>query len=423
MFSNNSKINRKLERDCNLLGYLLLGMDSLLIFYLTFIAYHSIAGIPFFIFGWVILLIRRSFAISKGELATQLITILLFIPVLIDPLKYVWRTTDSELAELGQTWNNWSYFWGAITTILYINIVPFYLNFFKRIFDNAKNQEICKYVLLLLSTMFFIVAILSADQRIYFVFGPNILYRIVGIVAAFKVSLFYNKLKCRKSSLNFLDTATSIAVLLMTLFFCIKTGSRGALVVFSWISMLAFNAFLTAIKSRYYRTIVILLMVMLSAVLAFLYTFVTDVLEQSHLLDSRAFMVGGESVDERASFYSDLLHFIEGNDLLFGRGMNYTYAGDYPHNLYLDAFLSSGVFTFLGVIIASIKYLHLLISQSQDKPLHAMLISFTPMYIGSLFSGTLYNNYSILAVMISSLFLFSTLQSPSNISLGSIKPK
>jgi O-antigen ligase len=99
--------------------------------------------------------------------------------------------------------------------------------------------------------------------------------------------------------------------------------------------------------------------------------------------------------------------------------MNYTYAGDYPHNLYLDAFFSSGVFTFLGIIIASIKYLHLLISQSQDKALHAMLISFIPIYIGSLFSGTLYNNYSILAVMISSLFLFSTLQNPPNISLKS----
>jgi hypothetical protein len=205
----------------------------------------------------------------------------------------------------------------------------------------------------------------------------------------------------------------------MTLFFCIKTGSRGALVVFFCIFMLASNAFLMAIKSTYYRTIVILLMVLLSAVLAFLYTFATDVLEQSHLLDSRAFMMGGASVDERAIFYSELLQFIEGDHLLFGQGMNYTYAGDYPHNLYLDAFFSSGVFTFLGIIIASIKYLHLLISQSQDKALHAMLISFIPIYIGSLFSGTLYNNYSILAVMISSLFLFSTLQNPPNISLKS----
>jgi O-antigen ligase len=116
--------------------------------------------------------------------------------------------------------------------------------------------------------------------------------------------------------------------------------------------------------------------------------------------------------------------FLEKQNIFLGEGTFYIEKvtdGNlfYPHNLYLDLLYNSGVFlAALFIIFSAIyfllifKWLYLLSifplsvekstnSLKGESNCHLILtLIFLPVYVGTLFSGTLYDNYSVLSVII-----------------------
>lgn len=431
IFKMFKKINDK-----NTVNSLVLFVDIILSFCITFVGDYEVFHVPFIFILWIILILRKRFRFKKLELKLQAILALIFLPIVIRPDNYIH-----------------SYYIAFIYPALYVNVVYFIVDIINRLNTLKIELVILKWLCFFVWIILFLITLGLNSQRNSLFFGPNIYYRILGVMSiSYLISsakIASNNIKSRKIVLPYqlvIDRFLELTVTIVSILCLLKTGSRGGfLVSFIIIFVFIFNVFKTNLllfKKLKKKSIIISYLF----VIASTFTFVIIILQSSSyqfinsrfLLDfsesrtvQRAIGLGlndkdiaNNSSNTRAFFLELMPDFLKKQNIFLGEGTFYIEKvtdGNlfYPHNLYLDLLYNSGVFlAALFIIFSAIyfllifKWLYLLsiFPLSVEKSTNSLkgknnchlilTLIFLPVYVGTLFSGTLYDNYSVLSVII-----------------------
>lgn len=372
--------DKNFNREKNLI---LLALDLSILFCATFSGEQKFYGIPlFFIFWIIIFVIRRNFIIRKSEILAQLFISFALSPILIQYYKY-----------------NFEYYCGAIYVILYVNVIIFGNNVIERLLSNLPSSKLGRWLpaisLLFLGILTQLFS--SNSSRQSFVFGPNVYYRIIGIIFMLHLVLFQENYTKAKDKIPIVDILATIICLLIALLIMVKTGSRGAIIVGASM-LLTFLYSMLSIKIRWLKISII-------AIISSISIFIFQLSFSNAVLDSRAFWfydrgASSGSIAARSAFLQNFSSFLIKDNYLLGEGTNYIYS--YAHNIYLDLLYNAGILPFLLLVVSTVIYGIILWKGKVDRNWKILSLIFVPIYIGSLFSGTIYNNYPILSM----LFMF-----------------
>ncbi|MEH1966452.1 O-antigen ligase family protein [Nostoc sp.] len=360
---------------------ILLPIDLALIFCSTFSGQNkTVYEIPFFLFSWIVIFaLRRNFFLSQAEISAQIFVVFALMPIFIQFYKY-----------------NFDYYFGAISVILYVNILVFGAYVIERLLSDSPG---CKLVRWLPAISLIILGFLAHqfsgnDPRQSLIFGPNIYYRIVGSIFLLNLVLVHDNYSGKKDKISFFSLLTTILCLIIALFIMIKTGSRGAAVVGCMLTI-----------SFLYTVLYIRLKWLRFANITIIFALCGLILKSSFsesIFDSRVFWfydrgASSGSISARQGFWENLPSFFIKDNYLFGEGSDYIYS--YPHNLYLDILYNGGLLPCVILLIFTIIYGILLCKGKLNRNWKILTLICSPIYIGSLFSGTIYNNYSVISLI------------------------
>lgn len=356
--------------------------DLFLLFLATFSGDYTLYGIPlFFVFWFIILFIRRKGVLVQREAFTQIVLLFMLIPIIIQFYKY-----------------SIEYYFGAVYVILYVNVLIFAIQTIPRLLTKTPSTKIVQR---LLTASLLILGIISSfsdseGSRQSLIFGPNVYYRIIGMIGLihiifFKVNYNYKKKSIVTFLFNLFGTLLSLIIAISIL---VKTGSRGASMVCLWVVLWFLFSVLTTKK--------ILLKIISVAVLSGLAIFIINS-NYITLFSSRAFMyqdkgASSASISRRTEFLTNFFDFFQNNNYFLGEGSNYIYS--YPHNLYLDLLYNGGIIPFLLIIFFSFRYTILIFKGNLQENWKILSLIFSPIYIGSLVSGTIYDNYPVISLLV-----------------------
>ena len=386
MFYTLSQRNKKIA-NLNVIQEL---YDFFLFFCLTFSGDYAINGFPIFFIFWVLILFRRRCRISKYEIYTQITLLFIFLPV------FSFFENYSDI-----------YFISAFYPALYVNG----LILFKRQISNFKfqAQNNPSYLLWIFGVSIgglFLLGLLNgwSGDRNSIVFGPNVYYRIVGYLFFCQLVIFKESFS-RNYKFSYLKFSSSLAAIVLiffcTLFLLLETGSRGAAVV-SIAVLIATVLCFWGIRGKPRNLILIFFMPAVSG-LCILYWPVISILF-TRVIRSRTFTfydpdTASTAIASRSGYLSSLPDFFENGNFLFGNGtfhVNY-----YPHNIYLESLYNTGLFNFIPLLLFSIFLLFSIVRGNICKDWISTIISLIPVFIGAFFSGTIYDNYSMIALILS----------------------
>jgi O-antigen ligase len=359
----------------------LLSLDFFIIFCSTFSGDYTYAGIPLFFFFWLTIVFRRSFTFKKVEIIAQVFVFFALIPIIVQPYKY-----------------NTDYYFGAYYAILYVNVLVFAAYTLEFLLNNTLKTKFLRFLPAISLLCLEILSWNLEGSRQALVFGPNIYYRIIAVLIIVHIILlqeYYtntrNKVLTSISSLLF----TAIFVI-AGLYLLVKTGSRGATIVGSFV-ILFFAYSILNIKKIWLKI----------GSLALLSYLINSFIRSSNfvatIFSSRTFNYrdpdpSSKSIELRTKFLENISSFFQRDNYLIGEGSSYLY--HYPHNLYLDLLYNAGIFPFLILLACTAIYAFLFFSKKLDKKWKYMSLIMSPIYMGSLVSGTLYDNYPIISMMI-----------------------
>jgi len=231
----------------------------------------------------------------------------------------------------------------------------------------------------LLALTAFAVTVKAGDPRLDIVFGPNILYRI--ILFLFGCYLFY-------SAIHSSNRVWLAVAFLLTTYLVFRTGSRGGMVA------LAATLGLAYLNSKYKKTYFAL--GILVAVL------VGSIFLDSLLVDSRSLQFGGESSEVRLEKVQAAKNFVQSSNLLIGAEDPRKYTGVYPHNIFLEFFVYHGL---IGLALLVALFVALIFRVVSSYYHRLIFLPFAGITVGSLFSGSLMDNYAVLSVCLYCAFL------------------
>ena len=376
---NSQKWTQKLLEDI-----ILLPLDLALLFCITFTGDYTIHGIPLFFVFWIIIFVfRRNFRLEKAEILGQIFIVLTFLPILFQFDKY-----------------SFAYYCGAYYAILYVNAIVFATHIIDRLLSETLGSKLVRWLpAISLLVLVGLTQILNGGgSRQSLVFGPNIFYRIIGITFLLHLVIFQKDYTSNKSGIwiSIASLFITIIFLNIALYVLIKTGSRGATIV-GGILLFSFGYSLLFVKKKK------LLIIAGIFLLLFINTLMMTSNFSSYFLDSRAFWfydrgASSGSFQAREGFWGNLPSFFLEDNFLLGEGSNYLYY--YPHNLYLDLLYNAGIFPCLILLIFTALYIILFLQGKVYGHWKILTIVMLPIYMGSLVSGTLYDNYSIISMII-----------------------
>ncbi|GAA6617515.1 O-antigen ligase family protein [Scytonema sp. NUACC26] len=364
---------------------LLIPLDLLLIFCITFSGDTKVFGVPIFgIFWLIIVTLRRNFKFQKTEVLVQIFLIVFFLPILIQFYKY-----------------NFEYYFAAFSTILYVNALVFANYTLNRLLSDSPGAKVVQWLpFVLIVILGVLTQRFSGDSsRQSFLFGPNVYYRIIGAIFLLHIILFKQEYESVKAKFKLWSSMNSLLMtfisLFISLFILLKTGSRGATIVGQFL-LLYFSMSILSIKQKWLKIVSIFVIVFVLALV--IYTLFSTLSS-----DYRGFWfydrgASSGSIKDRQGFLDNLPSFLMKDNFLFGEGSNYIYS--YPHNLYLDILYNSGIFPCLILLSFTFIYVILLLKGKVTGNWKLLTIILLPIYIGSLVSGTLYDNYPIITMII-----------------------
>lgn len=225
-----------------------------------------------------------------------------------------------------------------------------------------------------------------------FIFGPNNLYRVFGVCLAF---IIFSEVKAGV----FVSMARFFFSLVSALGI-IFTGSRGGLVVLAVVSAIYM------VRNTYRFSPISLLS--LSILFALFVPFVYYQVDQSRLFN---FSASQESISVRLEAYSALSKFSELsiNKILFGYADFKKWTHIMPHNLILESVLAYGIVFSAILIFGFVLYFYFFFSRIKNISSSALCVetSLLVILVGSMFSGTFYDNYPgmLLSVMGMTFFI------------------
>ena len=365
-------------------------IDLILVFCATFSSEKTVYEIPvFFIFWLIIVVFRRNFILEKLEILVQVFSLVALLPILIQFYKY-----------------DFPYYFAAIEVILYVNVIIFANHLVNRLLSNSPGSKLVRWLpaILLFLLGVFTQRLSGDDPRQSLVFGPNVYYRIIGVIFLLHLILFYDSYAGTKEKTSIFNLGVTILALMVAIYIMIKTGSRGAIIVGCFM-LLSFIYTVISIKSKKIKMgilIAIILVLLLNIVLVLLLNI--DLINFDKFLnENRSFWfydrgASSSSISEREAFLKNTTSFFLKDDYLLGEGSDYIYA--YPHNLYVDLLYNGGIFPCLVLLTNTVMYGIILWRWRIPHNWKILTLVLSPIYIGALFSGTLYNNYPVISLII-----------------------
>lgn len=255
---------------------------------------------------------------------------------------------------------------------------------------NSKNMFFYLFILI-----FFAVGVLfSNGDRGSFIFGPNILYRVFGVLVILIL------MSCNSwDKIGRIFIASSVA--LIALIGLIKTGSRGAIPIILILTIASLHFIFRKINLKLMMFVSLLIFLI---VIYYLYS------SESFFVSSRLSNFdyeGNRSLALRINLWNDFGGNLYSWIISLGHSyeefkLNYWEPDfPYPHNIFIELIYFYGFFGTLLSLLIFVSFLNLLISI-----LKAEYDSYTSwgyiaiiIFLGALFSGNLSNNYMVISLL------------------------
>lgn len=358
-----------------------LPIDLVLIFCSTFSGDNkTVYEIPLVLVLWtIVFVLRRNFILSQAEIFAQIFIFIALLPIFIQFYQY-----------------SFDYYFGAVSVILYVNIFVFAIHVIERSLSDSPG---CKIVRWLPAITLIFLGVLSQqfsvnDPRQSFIFGPNIYYRIIATIFLLNLVLVHENYSSKKGKISILSLIVTIFCLAIALSIMVKTGSRGATIVGIFMT-LSFLYTILSIRLNWLKFAIIF-------IIFSLFAFAINSSFSKSIIDSRVFWfydrgVSSTSIAVREGYWQNLTSFFLKDNFFFGEGSEYIYS--YPHNIYLDLLYNGGFLPCVILIGFTAMYGIFLWKGKLNKNWKIITLVCSPIYIGSLFSGTLYDNYSIISII------------------------
>jgi len=367
--------------------------DLFLIFCATFSGGYPYGHVPIFYGFWLLILLRRRFGIFPFEIQTQVFLALIFLPILARPFLHC----------PSMYWSGWS-------LVLYVNVVVFSIQLFERLWQSERSPKLlwlgCFLALVVIcyitlrqvrgNPISFLTPRGNQSSRTSYFFGMGIYYRQVGCVFLFILALFWKQYHLHhvEGVKGVLKLMAMLVSLLVSFYLLFVTGSRGATIVGGFI-LATYAVLMMRISIKWLR--------FLNG--SFLLGLVVLFLRSSYkttLLNSRLFIFhdppSSYAIQSRLNYYERIFDFFKNENYMIGVGTKSE--GDmpffYPHNLFLDLLYHAGIVTTVIIIIFMIVLLfQVLRSGRASTALKFYLLVMVPVFIGTMFSGNLYNNFTV----------------------------
>ena len=360
-------------------------LDVIIFMAMTFVGNYVIYDIPAFYIVWLALVLYRyvtGLTYTKIEYGSQLTATIILFPIILSNVPAPSLYTNT-----------------FFMVIMYINVMPI-LSRVLSIRHIVNPAWLIIIVLLPIS----LLNISSGIERNFIVFGPNVLYRIYGV--CFLLGFL---IESRKGKI----ILGKLFIVLAALFINITaTGSRGGFLVY--ILCLGYALFVLRSRKAVFLSlcftvgfIVLALVVYWDVVEVFIWRLIY--FDQSN-----------NSEAGRLYYYAQLSKFFDegGGNLIFGLGDNNHIYKFYPHNLLLETLVFNGLYTLFLVLSLMLLWFYSIISKYKQLG----LIIFLPILLGSLLSGSMFDNYTFVSAgfyMLGAIFINKNI----NINIGNINEK
>jgi len=323
---------------------------------------------PVFYMGWVAIILLRfvlKIPIRKKEIMIQLILFIAISPPFFNEL-----LSGSE-----------KYWHAYIFIVLSVNIILT----FPYLLSNPRPLFIISMIWMLFFALGSIPSLMNSERAL-FVFGPNTLYRIYAFIfTSFSIASFQLK---RFGVRNVLFTLTLLSYLVANA----ATLSRGATIV---TTVVLLHLFLFNSKNYFklVRNILIVLMILSGGLYA-----VENIASIQRLVSFDAVYRREFLLDSYQLVFTVGLFGLTSQNIFFPFPL-------YPHNIFAEAIIYSGwYFFFLLLTSYSFSLYKLVFVKSKAQTYHALLL-LIGVLIGSLFSGSLFDNFLVFSLGITLLVL------------------
>lgn len=312
-----------------------------------------------FIIGYSFL---QSRLISSNRIIFALIIIIMFIanPIKITESDYFLSLINLSLALL---------FWDVIESLA----------------EKIDNTDCILALFLIVGLVPILYSLSLNSSRAWFVFGPNVLYRVISFSVVF---VFLYQYRNPVSSL----LLKSIS-LFLGFFNVLMTGSRGGVLAI----MTPLYVLITTYKANVKIIFYIILFTILVGILLAPYFY-------EELTSNRVFRIdiSEESLTVRLFNYYYLPEFLSSSfsNFMFGVSDIKAHLPVMPHNIILETFYMHGFI--LGILVC-FGFIAFIIRCFNFK-LSNLEIILLPVLVGSMFSGTYWDNFLVVALFCNSLY-------------------
>jgi len=272
------------------------------------------------------------------------------------------------------------YYNGFFFAVLYINVLPVIPFLISRYGVSSMSA-----IALVALGFYGLWGLFSGSPRVSLVFGPNVYYRILGVLLfVFFVSNFWS----RKHSY------APLIILFFGVLSLMATGSRGAFLIILFLFFVVGVKYFSDQESRRWIGPLWLILFIAPTVFYIYWNLIS-------LLFWRLayFSLENASLATRISFIEGGKEFISGAslvDLLFGLGSDNSVFNFYPHNVVIEFAVYHGALGLFPVMVSLI-----FASAFLAKPVNwtnnikIMFLVLSPIFIGSQFSGSLLESFPI----------------------------
>tara|TARA_B100000886_G_scaffold337335_1_gene297837 strand:- start:4286 stop:5377 length:1092 start_codon:yes stop_codon:yes gene_type:complete len=290
---------------------------------------------------------------------------LIFLSLLISLLCAILIVYSYQLNVTYTTYYTWPLKVFALSIFL-----PFFIN------SNVYNKSALEIIIY--SLIFFVLTVLIfgsyVDGRYTFLFGPNMLYRIVNIFLFLGILVSFST---KKKLLTIFLSA-------LCLYLIVIIGSRGGLVLFT--------VFLLLMLFKYKKYFIILFSSIVIVCLIYFLNEEFRILNFINLIENARFLSWQAILDDGLEVkFRDYQSFEK-----------YTiYGFPYPHNIFLELIYFFGYVGLMLCLIISVSFIgscYFFVKLKEVSSLLVCSIFYIGIFIGSLFSGDITDNYYLIGV-------------------------
>ena len=336
----------------------------ILIFSLLFVGDYTILGIPLY---FILYFINLIFRVECNIQYTYREFILQFLLLSFFYINLFFELSNFEF-----------YSFSIIILILSVNILPTFHFFIVNQYSfNSKISIILLFFIFVLN-LFSFTKSGNFFLRNSYIFGPNIFYRIISYLFSLSILPFYFKLKKINKKYFF----AFFSIFIINLFF---TGSRA--VIFIIIAYIFFFINFKKIKNLFNIKYIFYISII---------TYSFFILINSYFGRLFFYAKNNGSIIARLDFFNKFKIFLNKYSVtdIFGLSSINKYYVFYPHNIFIENIIYNGLFPFIWVVFAYVLFFsfHFI---DKYKYIYIIFVSF---FIGSLFSGSMFDNYLCLVI-------------------------